>query len=303
MTTEILNFQSLPRLPISIGSATPNPGTPGVIAWSTTENQVVIWGGVSWSALGGGGGSDIGFDAGTWTAPRFTTQNSHMAEWIPGVGVSTVPGIKGFRPFTTMGTATARSIGSTPLERMSRVGYVSGAAAGSFAGVRTQSQLAIIEDGFFFTCAFGCSDSNTVSGARQFIGLIASAAAPTNNTTPSSNDYVGVWSASSGSNLSIRSRKTTEQVNIDLGVDFPSDPSLKLGYLLVLYAPKDTSSFSLGWFIQRVGSSISASGTLSAAEAPDPTLKLAPYAWRCNNTHTLDVALDISSITLAVPYL
>lgn len=48
MATKGLSFKTLPSLPISEGSATPNPGGP-CWAWSTTIERPVFWNGFSWS--------------------------------------------------------------------------------------------------------------------------------------------------------------------------------------------------------------------------------------------------------------
>lgn len=61
MTTKTLSFKSLPSLAIAEGATTPNPGSPGVWAWSQTLTKPVFWNGSSWTAgsAGGGGSGDV----------------------------------------------------------------------------------------------------------------------------------------------------------------------------------------------------------------------------------------------------
>lgn len=49
MTTKTLSFKSLPSLAIAEGATTPNPGSPGVLAWSQTLTKPVFWNGTSWT--------------------------------------------------------------------------------------------------------------------------------------------------------------------------------------------------------------------------------------------------------------
>ena len=70
MTTKPLSFKSLPSLAIAEGATTPNPGSPGVWAWSQTLTKPVFWNGSSWTAgsAGGGGAGDV-------VGPAATTDN------------------------------------------------------------------------------------------------------------------------------------------------------------------------------------------------------------------------------------
>lgn len=70
MTTKTLSFKSLPSLAIAEGATTPNPGSPGVWAWSQTLTKPVFWNGSSWTAgsAGGGGSGDV-------VGPAVTTDN------------------------------------------------------------------------------------------------------------------------------------------------------------------------------------------------------------------------------------
>ena len=59
------------------------------------------------------------------------------AMWMPPGGSTAVPGVFGMAALTATGTATARTIGvANLLSRMTRLGFVSAATAGSLAGAR-----------------------------------------------------------------------------------------------------------------------------------------------------------------------
>lgn len=49
MATKSLGFQSLLSLAVAEGATTPDPGQPGVWAWSTTLSRPVHWNGTRWS--------------------------------------------------------------------------------------------------------------------------------------------------------------------------------------------------------------------------------------------------------------
>ena len=64
MTTKTLSFKSLPSLAIAEGDTSPNPGSAGVWAWSTTLSKPVYWTGSLWTAGSSGSGS-ITYNSGT----------------------------------------------------------------------------------------------------------------------------------------------------------------------------------------------------------------------------------------------
>lgn len=55
MTTKTLSFKTLPNLAITEGATTPNAGSAGVWAWSTSLSKPVFWNGTTWSAGSSGG--------------------------------------------------------------------------------------------------------------------------------------------------------------------------------------------------------------------------------------------------------
>lgn len=50
MTLKQLGFKAPPSLAIAEGATTPNPGSPGVVCWSTTLGKRVTWTGSLWTA-------------------------------------------------------------------------------------------------------------------------------------------------------------------------------------------------------------------------------------------------------------
>lgn len=62
MAVQDLSFRGFPNLALEEGATTPNPGTLGAWAWSTTLVKPMFWNGVNWTAgsAGGGGGTPAG---------------------------------------------------------------------------------------------------------------------------------------------------------------------------------------------------------------------------------------------------
>lgn len=49
MATKKLSFETLPSLAIAEGAVSPNPGSAGSWAWSSTLGKPVFWNGTNWS--------------------------------------------------------------------------------------------------------------------------------------------------------------------------------------------------------------------------------------------------------------
>lgn len=60
MARQSVGYQAPVAYAISEGATAPNPGLPGVQVWSTTTNSLMVWGGATWNAIGGGGGAPAG---------------------------------------------------------------------------------------------------------------------------------------------------------------------------------------------------------------------------------------------------
>ena len=220
------------------------------------------------------------------------------AMWMPPGGSTTVPGVFGMAALTATGTATARTVATTNLlTRMTRLGYVSAATAGALAGAREAVAKFTTGagpglGGFFARYRFGVSDAVTVVGARMFVGLDALTAAPTNIDPSTKVNCVGVGQIAASNNLQIIYGNATAKTPIDLGANFPANTNAD-AYELNLFAPPAGGCY---WHVRRLNTAFEASGFLSSAEVPIATQLLCQQLWRCNNTTTLAVGLDVCGI-------
>ena len=221
-----------------------------------------------------------------------------VAMWMPPGGSTTVPGIFGMAALTAVGTATARTVATTNLlSRMTRLGYVSAATAGSLAGAREAVAKFTTGagpglGGFFARYRFGVSDPAVVAGARMFIGLDAATAAPTNVEPSTKVNCIGVAQISTSSNLNIVYGNATAKTPIDLGANFPANTAAD-AYELNLFSPP---AGGVHWQVRRLNTVFEASGFVSSTEAPSATTLLCHQLWRCNNATALAVGLDVCGI-------
>lgn len=229
-----------------------------------------------------------------------------VALWMPPGGSTTVPGVFGMAALTATGTATTRAIATTNLlTRMTRLGFVSAATAGSLAGARealakyTTGAGAGL-GGFFMRVRFGCSDAAAVSGARQFVGLWSSTGAPTNVEPNTLTNAIGVVQQSGSTNLQMYCAGAAAGANlVDLGANFPSVSGSVDAYELNLFAA--SGGGSVKWQVNRLGTAFSASGEFTSG-LPLSTVLLAIQAWRTNNATALAVGLDICGIYVETDY-
>ena len=224
--------------------------------------------------------------------------------WDPPGNATTVPGVFGYTAPTVLGTATARTIAVTSLfTRMRRLGYVSSATAGNFAGqYLTVAQVTVGDGsgngGFHKVCRFGCSDALAVSGARQFVGLSSTTSAPTNVEPSTLTNCIGVGHGASDTNLKIFYGGTAAQTPIDLGSNFPANTLSTDVYDVSFFAPTNVNNV-VYYEVTRLNTGNAASGTLTGTAGtalPSSTTLLAyQRAWRCNNATGKAVGLDIMS--------
>ena len=180
-----------------------------------------------------------------------------------------------------------------------RLAAVSAATAGALAGIRTSAAQITTGDGaglggFFFTCRFGISDAAAVAGARMFVGMQASVAAPTNVEPSTLVNAIGVGHGAADTNLKLFYGGTTAQTPIDLGANFPTNTLSTELYELTLFAAS-TESGTVYYRVLRVNTGHVATGTLSggAAVLPTSTVLLAPInSYRTNNATALAVGID-----------
>lgn len=222
-----------------------------------------------------------------------------VALWMPPGNATTVPGVFGMAALTATGTATARTVATTStLTRMTRLGYVSAATAGSLSGAREAAAKYSVGagaglGGFFARYRFAASDAASVSGARMFVGLSASTAAPTNVEPSTLVNCVGVAQLSSSVNMQIVFGGAVARTPINLGTDFPAWASTPVPYELILFSPPSGGVY---YQVTRLNTQYSASGFLSSGDVPSPTTLLCHQLWRTNNATALAVGIDICGI-------
>lgn len=227
------------------------------------------------------------------------------ALWMPPGNGTVVPGVFGMAALTAIGTATARTVAVTNLlTRMSRLGYVSVATAAGLCGVREAAAKYTVGaggllGGFFLRERFGVSDAAAVAGARMFVGLSSSTAAPTNVDPSTLLNAIGVAQIATSNNLHIVWGGASANVPIDLGVLFPANTLSADAYELALFAP--AAGGVVHWQVTRLNTGDVASGSLTTG-LPLSSVLLCHQIWRTNNATALAVAVDICGLSMEVDY-
>lgn len=227
-----------------------------------------------------------------------------VALWMPPGNSTTVPGVFGMAALTALGTATARNVATTNmLTRMTRLGFVSSATAGSLAGGREAAAKFTTGagsglGGFYYRCRFAVSDAAAVSGARMFVGLAASTAAPINVEPSTLVNCIGVGQLTGSNNLHLIYGGASPSTPIDLGLNFPANTLSADVYELTLFAP---ASGNVYYEITRLNTGHVATGTLTTG-IPLGTVLLCHQIWRCNNATALAVGIDVCGIYMETDY-
>ena len=225
-----------------------------------------------------------------------------VAMWMPPGNATTAPGVFGMAALTALGTATARTVATTNmLTRMTRLGFVSSATAGNLAGGREAAAKYTTGagsglGGFFARYRFAPSDAAAVAGARMFVGLAASTAAPTNVEPSALVNCVGVGQLSTSNNLHIIYGGAAAGTPIDLGASFPANGNVAV-YELTLFSP---SAGNVYYRVLRLDTGAVAEGSLT--NVPLGTVLLCHQLWRTNNATALAVGLDICGIYIETDY-
>lgn len=229
-----------------------------------------------------------------------------VALWMPPGNATTVPGVFGMAALTATGTATARNVATTNLlTRMTRLGYVSAATAGSLSGAREAVAKYTLGaggglGGFFYRTRFGVSDAAAVSGARMFVGLSAATGAPTNVEPNTLVNSIGVVQQSSSNNLQMYCSGATAGGNlVDLGANFPANTLSADAYELALFAP--AAGGVVYYQVTRLSTGDVATGSFTT-NLPLGTVLLCHQLWRTNNATALAVGLDIAGIYMETDY-
>ncbi len=224
---------------------------------------------------------------------------SQVGWWMPPGNATTAPGVLGMAALTAINAGTAKTVATTNLfTRQRRLAYSSTAVAGTVGGAR----LAVAQittgtgtlGGFLMACRFGCADAATVAGARQFVGVSSSTAAPTNVEPSTLTNVIGVGNGAANTNLFLYSGAGTANAPVDLGATFPANTLSVDIYELVIYCPVQGGAT---WRLTRLNTGATATGTLAAGSIPAGTTLLTPFTgWRSNGATALAVTLDIGHI-------
>ena len=231
--------------------------------------------------------------------------------WMPPGNANTVPGVFGFTAYTVVGTLTARNVAATNLfTRMRRLGIVGSSAAGNAAAARAAVAQITVGNGsglggFHKIIRFGISDAVLVSGARTFVGISSSTAAPTNVEPSTLTNCIGVGNGAADTNLKIYYGGSTAQTPIDLGANFPSNTVNTDVYELALFSPPSLNGV-VYYEVTRLNTGHVASGILSGNPGvilpANTTLLSYAQIWRNNNATAAAAALDIMSDYIETDY-
>lgn len=234
-----------------------------------------------------------------------------IGRWNPQGNANTVPAVDGYGILTTVGTLTARNVTNTNLfTRMRRIGLVSAATAAALTSLRQPSAQIYIGDGsglqgFMKVLRFGISDAATVAGARMFMGISSSVAAPTNVEPSTLTNVIGVGHRSADTNLHLFYGGSAAQTPINLGANFPTNTLSVDMYELILFSPPNENGV-VKYRVLRLNTGHVAAGTLPTSNGvvlPATTTPLS-YMWgyRTNNATALAVGVDIVSDYIETDY-
>jgi hypothetical protein len=229
------------------------------------------------------------------------------------IGNSTaVPVCYGMAANTVVGTVTARNVTTTNnFTYQKRTGYVSLSTVGGLASIRQATAQytfgntisSVKVGGFLNVIRFGISDAATVAGARMFVGMSSSVAAPTNVEPATFTNIIGIGHGASDANMKLFYGGSIAQSPIDLGINFPK--TLGTGFELWLYNPIGDPD-NIYYTVVNINSGTKATGTITrtvSSSLPLNTLLLNPmWAYRTNNTTALSVGLDLISQYIQTNY-
>lgn len=231
---------------------------------------------------------------------------NRRAAWQPIGNATTVPILDGVSAPTALGTGTARSVATTNIAtRIKRLGYVSAATAGAFAGhffLAGAQQYAIGNGaglgGFHHISRFVVSDAAAVSGARQFIGWQNVVTTPTNVEPNSLINCFGLAQLSTdATQWYIVHGGSAAQTAIALGTSVGAPTLTNTAWDLSFFCPPSSNNI-VHYMLQNLSSGVLVSGTITGTAGtvlPLSTALLALRAWRTNNATLLAVGLDIAS--------
>jgi hypothetical protein len=232
--------------------------------------------------------------------------HTRIAYWS-GVNGSATLNVEDAVAPPALGTPTVRYTNVTnAFTRVRRIGYVSAATAGSFAGWYSTLATWFLGTGsaygFLASFTFGCADAAAVSGARQFVGMTASTVAPTNVEPSTLTNIIGVGHGAADTNLMLYCAGSAAQTQINLGANFPANTFSTDMYRFTIWAAQDGS---INYQVDRLGTAYTASGTFpnptpgtTAPANNNSSTILGPRLWRCNTATALAVALDVACVSI-----
>jgi len=219
-----------------------------------------------------------------------------------GTAANAVSAIGVAAPTASGGAARAPNSNSAA-SRSKRTGFTSAATAGALSSCYSATGLVALGNGtglggFLAIFRFVPSDATTVSGARGFIGLSSTTAAPTNAEPSGLLNQIGLAQISTSANLQIVFGGSAAQAAIDLGANFPAGGLSTDLYELILFSdPLDNSR--VGYRVERLNTGNVAEGFLTnttpGTTLPASATMLAMRMWRTNNATALAVGFDLVS--------
>jgi hypothetical protein len=220
--------------------------------------------------------------------------------WAPRANATTAPDSWGINAPSATGTLTARNVANTSLATATRrEAYVSAATAGSAAGARSTVAQWLRGDtgdngmrgGFHMIARFMISDAVLVATANMFVGLQASAAAPTDVDPATLTNIIGVGCTNGDTQMQLYAAGAAAQTRTALGANFPVNTVTTDVYEVQLYAPPNGAD--IRYLLTRLNTGHTVSGTISAgANLPSTTQLLTVQMWRSNGGTASAVGLD-----------
>lgn len=239
------------------------------------------------------------------TLQPFLARNK-IGYWNPAGNATTVPGVFGITAPTASGTATARNVTTTNLaQRMRRIGYPSGAGAGSFAGLRinvaqfTCGSGSNDGSGFYLIERWVESDPATVAGRRAFAGMSSATGAPTNVSPDTLTNSIGVGQLSTDATqwYWIQGGSAAQTaVAVGASVGAPAGNSTTAWELAIFCPALVANTFYLQLTNLSTGATATRTMSGTATQVPQSTTLLAWRHWATNNATALAVGMDLCSL-------
>ena len=223
--------------------------------------------------------------------------------WFQPQGNSTTIDSIGFG-YTTKGTVTARTCSTGIVQRQRRVGFVSAATTGSFAGFYGNGNTWCPKEAFTFSCTFAPSSAGALSSHKAFYGMSSNTSSPTNVEPSTLINAVGICKDSGDTTFKFIWNGTSAGTNsITMPAAFDPDSLSTKIYKLFFTLYYDTVVYCQGSFEVYDGSSNEPLWTYylnvngGTADIPGPDVFLSPRLWRMTPSNTA-IGLDVMNMTI-----